>query len=520
MLDRIKENKTIMIIIIIGFICAAALCAHRVGVEAKNNRVATVISESDLEFLASSEGMDKADYRSALQNAGLAGIVTPGELNTELNLWLPGGDSYTGSNAVVGLVEDEYQFSFVPIEGFKVSDDTDMVRVFQLIPEYALKYAVLGYDGIQEIENILYRAVTDRNIRVVWLTPFVDSRTGETVTDPNEYAEVLNNLSSRISKHGLVLGDSFSIIESFNPPALLITGVFWGTVMAGILLLLSLGSPRKRLYPAALISAALPCGAAYYLAPLLSVQLFSLVASVTFPSLALWLIADRLQAASAARLWDAMKLYGGILVSAAGISILGGLFVGAMQSSSEYLLAVNNFRGVKLSQLVPVIFAVYIVLRRLYGGSGPCGVLREMVSGKKIVLIAAVALLLCAVALFILRTGDGLLVVGTLEQRFRNFLEHLLIARPRTKEFLISWPCLAVAFTLVIRGLRSYAWLFAVLAAPGLSSIANTFCHSRAPLWLSLTRSVLALIIGLALGLVILCFAHPGISKELKKERD
>jgi hypothetical protein len=52
------------------------------------------------------------------------------------------------------------------------------------------------------------------------------------------------------------------------------------------------------------------------------------------------------------------------------------------------------------------------------------------------VLIAANAFLIAAVALFIIRTGDGLIAVGTLEQRFRNLLEDLLIAMPRTKEFL------------------------------------------------------------------------------------
>jgi hypothetical protein len=197
---------------------------------------------------------------------------------------------------------------------------------------------------------------------------------------------------------------------------------------------------------------------------------------------------------------------------------LAGASSAAMHSSSGYLLAINNFRGVKLSQFAPIVFAIYIVFSRFYGGSGLRGVWNELVSGKKLVLIAAIAFLIAAVALFIIRTGDGLIAVGTLEQRFRNLLEDLLIARPRTKEFFISWPCLAIALALVVRGLRHYAWPFAILAAPGLSSIVNTFCHSRAPIWLSLTRSVLGVIIGMAIGLIILCFTHT-YREKLKQKR-
>ena len=517
MIDKLLKNKTLLAFFLIGFICAMVLCASRMTIEVRNKNVAAVISDADLAFLAAAEGMDKAEYEKILLDAGLAGTITPGEVNTDLNLWISYGRKYEGEDAVVGFVEDVKQNRFVPIEGFETGD-ADVVRVFYLISNYAERYASLGYDRAQEIENMFYRAVTERNIRVLCFAPFVDSATEEIITDPYEYAEVLENLSERISEHGLILGDSFSVIEDYEPPVALVIGVFWCVFMAGLLLLMGFFRPLKRISPLILIACLLPCVVLYYLKPLLSIQVFSLAAAVVFPCLAMWHLTDKLISTSHKGLFNSMKTYTGILLSAAGISVLGGLLIGAMQSSSEYMLAINNFRGVKLSQIAPVAFAVYLVFHRFYGGKGIKGVFSQIVPDRKIVFIAAVVLLICAFILFILRTGNGTVPAGVTEQRFRNFLEHALIARPRTKEILVAWPCLAVTFVLIIREERAYIWPFAVLSVVGLSSIVNTFCHSKAPLWLSFTRSVLGLVIGLAIGLVILCIAYPVSKRKSRPE--
>jgi hypothetical protein len=484
LMSLFRNNKVLTAVLMLGLVCALALCGIRFGHELKNSKVMLFMSTSDLMRLSADSGTDSEYYVNQFEAAG---IVVADEIPLR---------------GIVGLVEDERQYSHNPIEGFdSATYEGGMVRVFHLIPKYAARYGVLGYDGPQEIENIFYRAVTERNIRVLWMTPFTNSETGELISDPEPYVQVAENLSKRIARHGLSLGDSFSAFERYVPSPVLIIGVFWGICAACAFLCLSV---FKRFYPLLIIPALAACVLLYLAAPELSVSGFALLAALAFPYLGIWHVAEKLEKTGRNPGTRTIREYLTAFACVLGISVMGGVFVGAVQSSSLYLLAIYNFRGVKLSQILPLAFAVYIIFRRLYGGNGVRGVINELLRGSKFLIALFVLVLLGGIFLFILRTGDGMLSVGVLEQRFRNWLEKVLIVRPRTKEFLVAWPCMAVAFGLTSLGGKRYAWPFAILATVGLSSVVNTFCHSRSPLWLSLTRSVLGALIGLAIGLVIL----------------
>lgn len=483
-MSLLRNNKILTTVLLLGLVCALLLCGIRFGHELKNSKVMLFMSISDLELLSADSGMDLEYYVNQFEGAG---IVVADEIPL---------------HGAVGLIEDDKQYSHNPIEGFNsAAYEGNMVRVFHLIPKYAARYAVLGYDGPQEIENIFYRAATDRNIRVLWMTPFTHSETDELISDPRPYVQVAENLSQRIARHGLSLGSGFSAFERYVPSPVLIIGVFWGTCAACAFLCLSVFRRFNSLF---MVPALALCVIAFAAAPELSVSGFSLLAALAFPCIGIWYAAEKLEITGKDIGAKPIKNYITAFFCIFGVSIMGGLFVGALQSSSMYLLAVYNFRGVKLSQILPLVFAVYIIFRRLYGGNGIRGVFNELLGGGKFLIALFALALLGASVLFIFRTGDGMLSVGVLEQKFRNWLERVLIVRPRTKEFLVAWPCMAIAFALVSLGGKRYAWPFAILTTVGLSSIVNTFCHSRAPLWLSFTRSVLGALIGLAIGLVIL----------------
>lgn len=207
-------------------------------------------------------------------------------------------------------------------------------------------------------------------------------------------------------------------------------------------------------------------------------------------------------------MWDMLRTFFQILCVGVCISLIGGIWIGGMQSATRYLLAIDNFRGVKASQLLPLLYGVYIVFFRLYGKGGFKAWGKEMLAGKKVIFAVFLVGILCASLLFILRTGDGMIQVSALEQQVRNFFEETFIVRPRTKEFLVSWPCMAVALLLLYRRYPAYALPFAIMAAPGLSSVVNTFCHSRAPLWLSGVRTILGLFIGALLGMFMIALLY------------
>ncbi|MGE4354057.1 MAG: DUF5693 family protein [Oscillospiraceae bacterium] len=500
MKNQLRENWIMVIVLIAGLVCSLILCGVRAGMESGDTGVSLIMSHEDVAALASAEGISYDDYAEKLLSSGLTAIFTPGKVCDELNLFI--GDSYNGEDAVVGMPEDNNQYSYIPINGFEYSEDAHVVRVFKLIPEYAARYNVLGYSGPEEIENLTYRTVTDRNIRVIWLCPFTDASTGKMISHPEDYISVIQGVGTRIQPHGLHLGQ-FSVLAGYTPNLWLILGVIAGTVSAGILILGSAIRLRRSFKLILLVTGFLAGSFLWNVCP----WLMPLAAAVIYPCLGIWLIAELLARVHPGTSGLTLLTYCIILAAGFAVALIGANAIAAMQSSRAYLLAVNNFRGVKLSQLLPLIYAVFICTKKLYRGKTGHEVLGEYRNSWRIAAAALLVMLLAAV-LYILRTGDGFLSASTLEQRFRDFLEHILIVRPRTKEFLVAWPSLAAAVVLIVRGSRRYALPFAIFSSVGLASVVNTFCHSRSPLWLSLSRVGIGLLAGAVIGtIVILIFA-------------
>ena len=102
-----------------------------------------------------------------------------------------------------------------------------------------------------------------------------------------------------------------------------------------------------------------------------------------------------------------------------------------------------------------------------------------------------------------------MLAVSAMESRFRAALEYWVLYRPRTKEFLVAWPAIALAFCFAARKDRLLAWMFGALGAIGFASVANTFCHIRAHFLVSVARTSLGLFIGLLIGAVLFIIIRP-----------
>ena len=438
--------------------------------------------DSDIRLLAEAEGLPFSEYKKILIDAGISD-----GLNNDKAFW---------------LVEDDVAYSYLPVEGFTPEYDTHMVRVMRVRPEWGTRYGILGYEGAQEIENLIYRAVSDRNIRVVEFTVFRDNSTGQLISNPDEYVQVVKNLERRIQRHGLELGGEYSVFEPYSPSKILIALTAFGVCASGIFLILCvIGMPKKVQY-ILLGLAFIGSFAAVLIMERLAIQVFALGTAIVFPCISIWCVARRLAEESGGKL--GISRYLGILSASLSVAVLGGIFVSALQSSTFFLLAIENFRGVKLSQALPVFFSLLIVWRALYGRAGVKSVMRDVLTGKNFVVILISLILAAGIGFFLIRTGDSFIEAGVLEQRFRNWLENVLLVRPRTKEFLVAWPCIALSLVLVVRDRKSYVWPFAVLSSVGFASVVNTFCHSRSPIWLSFARTVYGLIIGAVLGVALI----------------
>jgi len=108
-----------------------------------------------------------------------------------------------------------------------------------------------------------------------------------------------------------------------------------------------------------------------------------------------------------------------------------------------------------------------------------------------------------AAYVYISRTGHETNVQPSrIEMITRNFMEYVLLARPRTKEFLIAFPAIFAAVYAASKKSEFFTGIFMLAAAIGTSSVINTFSHLRTPIYLSLARTVIALGFGIVIGII------------------
>ena len=110
----------------------------------------------------------------------------------------------------VVLIETEVQRGILKQEdivGLTESLDYDVVRLFSMVPYIQERYKFYNYEGAEEIENTLYRAVTERNIRLIFFRAFKENR-DDYVTDYQEYERTFNSFKQRIAEHNMYLGDA------------------------------------------------------------------------------------------------------------------------------------------------------------------------------------------------------------------------------------------------------------------------------------------------------------------------
>lgn len=550
MAHRFSAKWAARILLLIGLAAALIAAGIRFRTEHRQKTVSVLFSMEDLNALEADSGISRADWLCLLTDAGVTHLVADeaelpaaerlaadcgtavvrlgGEADGTPYLFrarydtlaAPDSDgllaseetqpiepilrSLTETDSLLILVEDKDQMGSVLPSGCSLSGFSGrMAKCFWLNQTFRRRWAVLGYEGAEEIVNMCCRAVIDRGMSVLWLTPF-ESETG-TVTDPSAYADALTQLEARLNRAGYALGTAAGISD-FSPPALLQLLIWLGIFAGAVLLLLALfpGLPAF-CGPLLLLLAIAECLFALRFCRELQITLIALLASIVFPCLAVFPLRKALSEPAANTVLRFPAVLGSCLLPV----LAGCLLISAAMSDSEYLLVLKLFRGVKLSQLAAPCFTFLLLTPALLHRKDRS--IREDVralrSGSWIPPAAGIALtvliLILAAAVLILRSGDGMLRVSVFEQRVRNLLERWLLYRPRTKEFVIAWPALALSLFFAGRKHPLPALLFGVLSSIGFASVTNTFCHLRAHLAVSVLRTLIGLAAGLIIGAVL-----------------
>ncbi len=183
-------------------------------------------------------------------------------------------------------------------------------------------------------------------------------------------------------------------------------------------------------------------------------------------------------------------------VGACAVTIAGAVFIAAMLSQRSFFLRLDQFVGIKLSFLLPllIVFVVYMIKTDMRFSEFLATPLKysEVIAGL---------VLLAALALYILRSGnDAAGAVSGIEVHLRATLENLLQVRPRTKEFLIGHPALLIAglFPASKKNFFPLLVLFAGLICQ--ISIINSFCHLHTPVAITWTRTTVGMLLGFGTG--------------------
>ncbi|MDR1021446.1 MAG: DUF5693 family protein [Synergistaceae bacterium] len=187
------------------------------------------------------------------------------------------------------------------------------------------------------------------------------------------------------------------------------------------------------------------------------------------------------------------------LIAGLLIVLAGGLSIAAFYGTAQAMLRLTPFSGVKLTLLLPPLLILANDLKQRVHPESLAQIMRRPSQWGEIFLVAC----LLAAAFILTLRSDNVSSVPGWEISFRDMLERALGVRPRTKEFLVGYPCLVVYHALVRRGWAArYREVFRVGASLAFASAINAFCHFHTLLPLTVTRVVNGWWLGLVVGFV------------------
>lgn len=423
------------------------------------------------------------------------------------------------------------------------------IRVFNEWAYIQNRYQYCGYEGPEEITNTFFRAIAERNCKVIFLKMILEPDTDVSwdadekewvyITDPAEYEKMLADLDTRLAPLGYTRG-TVPAMQMEDPSMLLKVVQGIGTAALLVMLFDLFFFIGKRWRTILLVLGALGFAGLAVLKPAMFRLILSMSGGIVMPSLA---AVGLCRVLMEKRRTEPQAKFGRVLGYTMGISVLtiltafcGSLLATSALSQLSYMIEMDLYRGVKIMQLIPIgLFILAYLLVYAYEETGARDAVLAHVGprGEKgrvkrfnayfaqvmkmpmqlgwfvaivVIAVAAVFLLLVFVY-YIYRTGNSTTTPET-ELAFRNFLENTLIARPRTKEMLIGWPMLMLFIWSLRRGMKFLPMVFGMGMSIGLVSVVNTFLHIRTPFLLSLLRTGWGILFGLLIGLAAVVIAE------------
>lgn len=428
-------------------------------------------------------------------------------------------DELLKRDITLAMIESVVQLQFAPLDG--------VVEMAELMNYHVARTYVIDKFELKKItvdDAVRRWDLTDeeRNVRINYLKNIAVPDKSKTLMATN--LDYFSELTQRVVSRGFTLGRA-GVFTPYHPNHLMFIPVLFGILAAGMLYLTQLLSlSKKRQYTLLITAGIILSCIIMFSRGLLVRQMLALLAATTIPVLSMSYILT---------LWDKYKekqkstisvLFAATwqLCLAVMLSLVGGSFVASILGDIRFLLEIDIYKGVKLTFLLPIIFMGLLYAKRYY--------FQDQVDLKTIITtiksfwtrsitvktVFALAILAVIGWVFIGRSGHTAGVpVSALELKIRFFLEDVMFARPRSKEFAIGHPLFYLAaFTVYNKYPKLLQVVFITMATIAQGSLVQTFAHMRTPIIMSYIRALDGLFLGAVLGmllLVVFAFIYPRI---------
>ena len=396
------------------------------------------------------------------------------------------------TRTVADLLKDANGNTMVTVATIEFSDQKGLNQLGVLLNKDVIRLHTIsnGEMGNLTPDSALDRwmlAARERNMRSL-LVRFFD------ITTPG--SNLQGNLDYVASIQAGLLESGFTLDQPYEKPATIPTSTILmalvGTaVVAGVMLiLLEMRLPKLSLL-------ALVGGIAIWLAlllvsPTMAKKMMALLSVITFPTLSCLLVMKP----------EARSIGKSVLalLELCAISYIGAVLMVGLLADILFMLKLDQFVGVKLAHVVPIVAVPFILY--IWNEEKPLTFVKQLLE-KALDYKWTMLGVLVAVAgvIYLSRTGNSGAELSAAESTMRTFLNDVMGVRPRSKEFLIGYPFTLLLFWL---GASRKNWILTIPAIIGQVSLVNTYAHIHTALIMSMQRSFNGLVLGLAVGLLLI----------------
>ena len=357
------------------------------------------------------------------------------------------------------------------------------------------------------------RAAKERKVRIFYIKPFMKSNSN-LIEDNISY---IRTIKEELKVSGFKTGRASILSTIYQEPKIFILLLILGVISGGLILLKDVFNIKKyQEYSLLLLGILFSLLFLFLNREIFLIKLMALLAALIFPTLAIINNERYFLRNNNSKLKDTqdfsknnpsfIQMIKEVLSGFFRIILItlsGALLIAALLSNNKFMLGIEQFSGIKISYLVPLLLVMAIMWLKVNKGK-----LMILENIKKPILIEHVIIMVffaIFLVIYISRSGNfSFLPVLSIEEKIRIFLEKTLIARPRNKEFLIGYPALLLAMSMNFLKVKEFKIPIIIIGTIGPVTLINTFCHIHTPFLFSMLRTFNGVWLGLTLGLIII----------------